>query len=54
MVFEHGFLISKLGRNNVCALVKDDIEKPNDISGVLELYYILRVIKVTKKIVLRR
>lgn len=35
VVFEHGFLISKLGRNNVCALVKDDIEKPNDISGVV-------------------
>ncbi|MDO5018099.1 MAG: nucleotide-binding protein [Lagierella massiliensis] len=35
VVFEHGFLISKLGRNNVCALVKGDIEKPNDISGVV-------------------
>lgn len=35
VVFEHGFLISKLGRNNVCALVKDDIEKPNDISGIV-------------------
>lgn len=35
VVFEHGYLISKLGRNNVCALVKEDIETPNDISGVV-------------------
>lgn len=35
VVFEHGFLIGKIGRGNVCALVKDDIEKPNDISGVV-------------------
>lgn len=39
VVFEHGFLISKLGRNNVCALVKDDIEKPNDISGVVYITF---------------
>ncbi len=35
VVFEHGFLIGKIGRKNVCALVKDDIETPNDISGVV-------------------
>ena len=35
VVFEHGFLIGKIGRNNVCALVKGDIETPNDISGVV-------------------
>lgn len=35
VVFEHGFLIGKIGRNNVCALVKSEIEKPNDISGVV-------------------
>lgn len=35
VVFEHGYLIGKLGRNNVCALVKDDLEKPTDISGVV-------------------
>jgi predicted nucleotide-binding protein len=28
-------LIAKLGRHNVCALVKGDIEIPNDISGVV-------------------
>lgn len=35
VVFEHGYLISKLGRRNVCALVKDSTEVPNDISGVV-------------------
>lgn len=27
--------MAKLGRENVCALVKDNIETPNDISGVV-------------------
>lgn len=35
VVFEHGYLIGKIGRGNVCALVKGDIELPNDISGVV-------------------
>lgn len=35
VVFEHGYLIGKIGRQNVCALVKGDIETPNDISGVV-------------------
>ena len=35
VIFEHGFLNGKLGRKNVCALVKGDIETPNDISGVV-------------------
>lgn len=35
VVFEHGYLIGKIGRKNVCALVKGDIETPNDISGVI-------------------
>ncbi|TXL65049.1 DNA-binding protein [Cerasibacillus terrae] len=35
VVFEHGFLMGKVGRNNVCALVKEDVETPNDISGVV-------------------
>jgi len=35
VVFEHGYLIAKLGRENVCALVKGEIEIPNDISGVV-------------------
>lgn len=35
VVFEHGFLIGKLGRANVCPLVKGCVETPNDISGVV-------------------
>jgi len=35
VVFEHGFLMGKVGRENVCALVKSKIETPNDISGVV-------------------
>jgi len=35
VIFEHGYLISKLGRRNVCALVKGGTEVPNDISGVV-------------------
>jgi hypothetical protein len=35
VVFEHGFLIGRLGRPNVAALVEAPIELPNDISGVV-------------------
>lgn len=35
VVFEHGYLMAKLGRENVCALVQGDIETPNDVSGVV-------------------
>ncbi|WP_431197533.1 TIR domain-containing protein [Salmonella enterica] len=35
VVFEHGFLIGKLGRDRVVALVDGAIELPNDISGVV-------------------
>lgn len=35
VVFEQGYLMGKIGRKNVCALVKGDIEKPTDISGVV-------------------
>ncbi|MPW31904.1 DNA-binding protein [Agarivorans sp. B2Z047] len=35
VVFEHGYLIGKLKRDNVCALVKGGVEPPNDISGVV-------------------
>jgi len=35
VVFEHGYLMAKLGRENVCSLVKGNIETPNDISGVV-------------------
>lgn len=39
VVFEHGYLIGKLGRKNVVALNKDKVEKPNDISGVVYVSY---------------
>lgn len=39
VVFEHGYLIGKLGRENVAALVKGEIETPNDISGVVYISY---------------
>lgn len=35
VVFEHGYLIAKIGRKNVCPLVKGNIETPTDISGVV-------------------
>ncbi|NWN46790.1 nucleotide-binding protein [Pseudomonas canadensis] len=38
VVFEHGYLMAKLGRKNVCALVKGTVETPNDISGVVYIH----------------
>ena len=35
VVFEHGYLIAKLGRERVAAVVKGDVEAPNDISGII-------------------
>jgi len=35
VVFEHGYLMAKIGRKNVCALVKGEIETPSDIDGVV-------------------
>lgn len=35
VVFEHGYLIQKLDRKNVAALVADEVETPGDFSGVL-------------------
>lgn len=34
VVLEHGYLLGKLKRKNVCALVKGSIETPDDVSGV--------------------
>lgn len=39
VIFEHGYLIGKLGRDKVCALVKGDVEIPNDISGIVYTDY---------------
>lgn len=35
VIFEHGLLIGKIGRANVVALLKGNVEIPNDISGVV-------------------
>lgn len=35
VVFEHGYLIGKLGRDHVSALVKGNVETPGDISGIV-------------------
>lgn len=35
VVFEHGYLIGKLGRKCVSALVKGSVETPGDISGIV-------------------
>ena len=35
VVFEHGYLVAKLGRENVTTLVRSGVETPNDISGVV-------------------
>jgi len=35
VVFEHGYLIGKLTRSRVSAVVKGQVETPNDISGVV-------------------
>lgn len=35
VIFEHGYLIGKLGRERVCALVKDGLETPEDISNAI-------------------
>ena len=35
VVFEHGYLIGKLGRDRVCAMIRGNVETPGDISGVV-------------------
>lgn len=35
VIFEHGYLCAKLGRNRVCALVEPGIEIPGDLAGVV-------------------
>lgn len=39
VILEHGYLIGKLGRERVCALVDGDIEYPSDIGGLLYIPY---------------
>ncbi|PHR74478.1 MAG: hypothetical protein COA66_01290 [Arcobacter sp.] len=35
VVFEHGYLIGNLGRENVCSLVKGNVETPGDLGGIV-------------------
>lgn len=35
VIFEHGFLIGKLGREHVCALLEKSVEKPGDLDGLV-------------------
>lgn len=39
VIFEHGYFVAKLGRENVVALKKGDVEEPNDLSGVIYVSY---------------
>lgn len=39
VVLEHGFLMGKFGRKNVCCIIKDNIEKPSDSDGILYIPY---------------
>lgn len=35
VVFEHGYLIGRLGRERVCVIMDEDVEKPSDSDGLL-------------------
>ena len=37
VVLELGYFMAKLGRTNVCVVIKGQVEKPSDISGILHL-----------------
>lgn len=39
VIFEHGYFVAKLGRSNVVALNKGNVEIPNDLSGVVYTPY---------------
>ena len=35
VIFEHGYMAAKLGRNKVLALVEQDVEIPGDLDGIV-------------------
>lgn len=39
VVFEHGYMCAKLGRNHVVALLELGVEQPGDLSGVVYINY---------------
>ena len=38
-MFEHGYLAGKYGRDHVVGLVKDDIELPSDLAGIVYIQF---------------
>lgn len=38
VIFEHGYMVAKLGRDKVIALVDQGVEIPGDLSGVIYIY----------------
>lgn len=43
VIFELGFFYGRLGRSNVCCLMKSGIEKPSDIDGIVYIPFISSV-----------
>lgn len=39
VLFEHGYFMSKLGRNKVCAVVEENVDIPSDLHGILFIHY---------------
>lgn len=39
VILELGYFMGKLGRNKVCAILKDEVEKPSDFDGILYIPY---------------
>lgn len=35
VIFEFGYLMGRLGRKRVCALVEEDVERPSDLDGLV-------------------
>lgn len=51
VVMELGFFYAKLGRNRVCCLVRGNIEKPSDFSGIVYLPFTDKVDEVYREMV---
>lgn len=39
VIFEMGYLFAKLGRDRVICLLKENVEKPSDIDGIVYLHF---------------
>lgn len=51
VVMELGFFYAKLGRNRVCCLIKGNLEKPSDITSIVNLEFKDKVDEVYREIV---